>query len=106
MARALITMPRSVRAGELVEIKTLLAHPMESGQRTDSEGRLIPRDIVRQFTCRLDGELIFAARLDTPIAANPYIAFFTIARATGTLEFLWEGDNGFRQTESRTLTVA
>ena len=61
---------------------------------------------LNRFECRYDGELVFSARLDTPIAVNPYIAFFTVAQATGTLVFAWEGDNGFRQTESRTLTVA
>lgn len=106
MARVLITMPRTARQGEVVELRTLLSHPMESGYRTDSEGRLLPRDIVRRFSCRYDGEPVFAARLDTPIAANPYVAFFTVAQATGTLEFIWEGDNGFRQVETRTLTVA
>ena len=106
MARALITMPRSARAGEVIEIRALLSHPMETGQRTDPEGRLIPRDIVTRFSCRCDGELVFSADMDTPVAVNPYLAFHAVALATGTFDFAWDGDNGFRHHESRTLTVA
>lgn len=105
MARVLITLPRTARAGEVVEIRTLMQHPMESGHRADANGRLLPRDIVTRFTCRYDGEPVFEARLDTPMATDPYLAFFTVAQATGTLEFTWEGDNGFRQSETRTITV-
>ncbi len=106
MARALINVPDNARAGEVVEIKTLISHPMETGYRVGPEGRLIPRDIVRRFTCAYDGEVVFSAELHPAIAANPFITFTTVAVATGTLTFTWEGDNGFSQTETRTLTVA
>ncbi len=106
MARALINVPDRARAGEVVEIKTLISHPMETGYRVGPEGRLIPRDIVRRFTCAYDGEVVFSAELHPAIAANPFITFTTVAVATGTLTFTWEGDNGFSQTETRTLTVA
>lgn len=105
MARALINVPKTARAGEVVEIKTLIAHPMETGYRTGPEGRMLPRDIVRRFTCAYDGEVVFAADLHPAMAANPFIAFTTTATVTGDLTFTWEGDNGFSQTETATLTV-
>ena len=105
MARALINVPRTARAGEVVEIKTLIAHPMETGYRTGPEGRMLPRDIVRRFFCAYDGEVVFSAELHPAVAANPFIAFTTTATVTGTLTFTWEGDNGFSQTETATLTV-
>jgi sulfur-oxidizing protein SoxZ len=105
MARALINLPASVRRGEVIEIRTLINHPMETGYRRDSGGALQPRDIIRRFSCRYDGELVFSAELHAAIAANPYIAFHTVAVASGLLSFTWEGDNGFSQTETRAITV-
>jgi len=106
MARALITMPKTAKRGEIVEIRTLIAHPMETGYRAGSDGRTLPRDIIRRFSCRYNGELVFSADLYPAISANPYLAFNVVANASGTLSFSWEGDNGFSQTESAALTVA
>ena len=105
MARALINMPRAARRGEVVEIRALIAHPMESGFRADAEGRLLPADIIRRFTARYDAEVVFSAELFPAIASNPYLAFSTLATASGTLSFTWEGDKGFTQTESVNLSV-
>ena len=105
MARALITMPRSAKRGEIIEIRTLIAHPMESGYRPGEDGRVLPRDLIRRFSCHYDDELVFSAELFPAIASNPYLAFFTLATVSGTLSFTWEGDHGFVQTESVSLTV-
>ena len=106
MARALITMPRTAKRGEVIEIRALIAHPMESGYRVDSDGRILPADIIRRFTVRYAGETVFSAELFPAIASNPYIAFHTLATASGTFVFTWEGDKGFMQSESVELTVA
>ena len=106
MAQTLINVKRNARRGELLEITTLVAHPMETGFRADSEGKVLPRDIIRRFSCSYDGEVVFSAELFPAIAANPYIAFSTIATASGTLVFKWEGDHGFSQTESVVISVA
>jgi sulfur-oxidizing protein SoxZ len=105
MSRAIVTVPSSARRGEVIEIRTLVAHPMETGHRADSDGRRIPRDILRRFSCRYNGELIFEAELHAAISANPLIAFHTVATASGRLEFTWEGDMGFLKTESATIQV-
>lgn len=106
MARALITMPKTAKSGEIVEIRTLIAHPMETGYRAGDDGQIVPRDLIRRFSCRYDGELVFSAELFPAVAANPYITFCTVATASGTLQFTWEGDRGFSQTENVVLTVA
>ena len=105
MARALVHMPKEAKAGDAIEIRALIAHPMESGYRPGADGKPLPQDIIRRFECKYDGEQVFAAELHPAISANPYIAFFTIATKTGTLEFTWTGDNGFTQTERMALTV-
>jgi sulfur-oxidizing protein SoxZ len=104
--RALIHLPASIRRGDIIEIRTTLGHPMENGFRADAEGRVLPRDIVTRFECRLDAELVFAADLYPAIAANPYLAFSLRAERAGTLLFSWEGDRGFKHTETRPLTLA
>src|SRR3979411_2561865 len=105
MARALINMPASASRGEVIEIRTLIGHPMETGYRPGAEGKGLPRNIIRRFTCRYNGEPVFSAELFPAIAANPYLAFHTVATDSGALSFTWEGDNGFVQTETVAITV-
>lgn len=106
MARTLINAPKTARAGEVIEIRTLIAHPMETGYRPGENGQVLPRDIIRRFSCRYNGELVFSAELFPAISANPYLVFHTVATASGTLALTWEGDNGFSQTENVALQVA
>jgi sulfur-oxidizing protein SoxZ len=105
MARTLIQVPATARRGDVVEVRTLIAHVMETGYRAGSDGRTLPRDVLRRFVCRFNGAVVFSAELHPAIAANPYLAFPLRASASGTLAFTWEGDNGFAQTETATLTV-
>ena len=105
MARALINAPTSARRGEVIEIRATIGHPMETGFRPGDDGKLLPRNIIRRFTCRYNGELVFSAELFSAVAANPYIAFHTVAADSGTLSLTWEGDNGFTQTENINLAV-
>ena len=105
MAGAIITVPARARRGEIIEIKTLAGHPMENGFRRTQLGQLIPRDIITQLTCTYNGTEVFRADLHPAIAANPLIAFTTIATESGTLEFRWVGDNGFTATESVRISV-
>lgn len=106
MATALIHLPSPIVRGSVVEIRTTLAHPMETGHRRDSGGTLLPRDIVTRFECRLDGQRVFEADLFPAIAANPYLAFLLRAEREGELRFTWEGDRGFRHQEIRRLVLA
>ena len=105
MARALVTVPKSAARGDIIEIRTLIAHPMETGYRTGDGGAPLPRNVIRRFTCSYEGDEIFAAELYPAVSANPLIGFFTVATVSGTLTFTWEGDNGFRQVESASITV-
>ena len=110
MARTLITLPPVVRKDEIIEVRTLIAHSMETGYRPGGDGTVLPRDLIRRFTCTFDDginkELVFAAELFAAISANPYLAFSMRATGHGSLVFVWEGDNGFRQTESVVLRLA
>ena len=105
MARALINVPPKASRGEIIEIKTLIQHPMETGYRVGFKGALIPRDIIQNFVCAYNGEEIFRAELSSAIAANPFVTFTTIAQDTGELVFRWTGDNGFTAEETAKITV-
>jgi len=105
MARVLINLPAQATRGEVIEIKTLLAHPMETGYRVGPTGTAIPRDIINRFVCSYNGAELFRAELFPAIAANPFIAFFTVATESGELAFSWTDDHGETQTEVRRITV-
>ena len=105
MASALINVPARAKRGEVIEIKTLISHPMETGFRRTQVGALIPRDIIRGFVCTYNGSEVFRAELHPAIAANPFIVFSTVATESGTLAFNWTGDNGFSVTESAAISV-
>ena len=105
MGPALINVPATAKRGEIIEIKTLTAHPMETGYRPDSMGVRMPRDIIRLFVCTYNGEEIFRAELFPAIAANPFIAFTTVATDSGEIAFAWTDDRGVTRTESVKITV-
>ena len=105
MARALINVPAKAKRGEIIEIKTLIQHEMETGFRVGTNGQVIPRDIITDFICKYNGEEIFRADLHPAISANPFFTFFTVATESGTISFEWSGDNGFAVYETATITV-
>ena len=105
MARALVNVPAKAKRGEIVEIKALIQHDMETGFRVGTSGNIIPRDIITDFVCKYNGQEIFRAELFPAISANPFFAFSTIATESGTLTFEWSGDKGFSATESAAITV-
>ena len=105
MARALINVPATAKRGEIIEIKTLIQHEMETGFRVGTNGQVIPRDIITDFICKYNGEEIFRADLHPAISANPFFTFFAVATESGTISFEWSGDNGFAVSETATITV-
>ncbi len=106
MTSARIAIPAEAQLDEIVEIKTLITHPMETGFRPDALGRPIPRNILTRFECRFEGELVFAAEFNTGVAANPYLSFFARVPRSGTFEFLWVGEQQFEHRERRAVSVA
>ena len=100
-----ISIPAKVTRGEPFEVRIQIRHPMETGYRTDDVGKSIPRNVIRTFTCRYNGETVFAARLSSGIAANPYLRFFVTARASGEMTFEWADDAGARGSDRAAVTV-
>src|ERR1700710_68653 len=103
MAAALINIPKKARRGDIIEIKTLMSHIMETGYRHMASGEVVPREIITSFTCRYNGSESSRADLFPAIASNPFISFFTTATASVKFEFEWIGDNGFSETASASI---
>lgn len=105
MALAIIRVPARAKRGEIVEIKTLIRHPMETGFRRTQLGERIPRNIITRFTCTYNGAEILRADLHPAVAANPMLNFTLVAAESGTIEFRWQGDQGFSLTETARIRV-
>ena len=105
MASALINVPKKAKRGEVIEIKTLMSHIMETGYRRTAAGEVVPRDIITSFACRYNGVEIFRADLFPAIAANPFMTFFTVAPESGKFDFEWVGDRGFSEAASASILV-
>jgi sulfur-oxidizing protein SoxZ len=105
MSTALLYVPKTAKRGEVVTLRAVFSHPMETGHRREVNGKVIPRDIVNAFTCRYDGAEVFRAEFFPAVAANPFISFTTIATVTGPIVFTWKDDAGKTYTETAVLTV-
>ncbi len=106
IGNALVSVPAKARRGEVIEIKTLISHPMETGYRPDAAGKLVPRDIVNRLVCAYNGVEVFRADLRPAISANPFVAFHTTATESGVLEFTWTDDRGGVYVQKAQITVA
>jgi sulfur-oxidizing protein SoxZ len=101
-----ISAPDKATAGEIIELKAMIQHPMETGYRRDSKGEIIPRNIIKQFRCTYDGNIIFEGEFFPGIAANPFLTFHAPATRTAMIEFSWTDQHGERWSEERLLTVS
>ena len=100
-----IRLPKEAKKGEIVQIKTLVSHVMETGLRKDDNGKLIPRKIINAFTCTFNGKPVFSCELEPAIAANPYLQFSARIEESGTFRFSWTDDDGTTITADESITV-
>lgn len=94
-----------ISAGEVIDVRTLISHTMESGQRRDASGELIPRNIINTFRCEYNGEVVFACDIEPAISANPYLQFNVAPTESGTLTMTWIDDDGREITATEEITV-
>lgn len=101
-----VRVPKTASAGEAVVIKTLINHAMESGQRKDSSGNLIPRQIINRFTCEFNGQMVLDVTLEPAISTNPYFEFEATVPESGDFKFTWYDDNGSVYETTESITVS
>lgn len=100
-----VKIPKSAAAGEVITIKTLISHDMESGQRKDKDGNVIPRQIINKFSCEFNGKPVFTCDVEPAISANPYFEFSAKVMESGTFKFAWVDDNGETYTHEQAIEV-
>jgi sulfur-oxidizing protein SoxZ len=101
-----VKVPSKAAAGEVVEIKALISHPMHTGRAKDKKGNKIPRKIINKFVASFDGETVFAANFEPAISANPYIAFPFKASKSGEFKFTWVEDGGAEFSATKKMMVS
>ena len=101
-----VKVPKTAAAGDVITIKTLISHKMESGQRKGKDGKLIPRKIINKFTASFNGTEIFSADIDPAVSANPYIEFSAKINESGTFKFVWIDDDGSEYVSENQITVS
>lgn len=97
--------PERITAGEVVKVRLLVQHPMDTGYLQDLLGKLVPRNVIRLLTCTLGTQEVFRVEPSSGIAANPLFEFFVRATETAEMRVEWVDDRGQRGELRQTLTV-
>lgn len=100
-----VKVPNKAAAGEIITIKTLISHEMETGLRKDKDGNVIPRQIINKFTAEFNGQPVFSADLHPAISANPYVEFTAKVSESGKFKFTWFDDNGSTYEDEQEIAV-
>ncbi|QHQ36910.1 thiosulfate oxidation carrier complex protein SoxZ [Algicella marina] len=100
-----IKLPAKVKAGRSFTIKTMVTHPMESGQRRNAEGGLIPRSIINRFSCTFEGETVVDVEMHPSVSSNPFLEFEAVIPTSGVLQFTWFDDDGDIYREEKQVDV-
>ncbi len=100
-----IRLPATVKKGEVFQVKTLVKHAMESGNRKDESGATLPRKILNKFVCKANGKEVFSSDFNTSVSADPFLTFYLKLEETSKLQFEWYDDDGSVITETVDVTV-
>ena len=101
-----VKVPKTAAAGEAIQIKTLISHQMESGQRKDKEGNVIPRSIINRFTCEFNGQLVTDITIEPAVSTNPYFQFEALVPEAGDFTFTWYDDDGSSYSTGGAMSVS
>ena len=100
-----VKVPKKAAAGDTITIKTLISHKMESGQRKDDDGNIIPRSIINRFTCDFNGQNVLDVELQGGISTNPYFQFDATVPESGEFTFTWYDDDGDVYSDAKQIAV-
>ncbi|MEY2991061.1 MAG: hypothetical protein RI946_455 [Pseudomonadota bacterium] len=97
--------PKQAAAGEVVTMKCLISHNMESGQRKGSDGNKIPRSIINRFTCEFNGKMVIDVAMEPAISTKPYFQFDATVPEAGEFKFTWYDDDGSVYEDSKKVAI-
>jgi|TARA_B110000908_G_scaffold61246_1_gene74380 sulfur-oxidizing protein SoxZ len=104
--RPRVRVPKTAAAGEVITIKSLISHKMESGQRKDGDGNVIPRSIINRFVCAFNGETVIDVTLEAAVSTNPFFEFEAVVPEAGDFSFTWYDDDGSVYEETKSVAIA
>lgn len=103
---ARVRLPKDAKRGEVIRVRLLIQHPMETGYRLGPDGVKVAKNVIRSLVCRYNGAEVFRAEMSPGIAANPFLEFPIVAKESGQLEFTWVDDDGLRDHATEPIAVA
>ena len=107
MAKPRVKVPKKAKVGDIVEIKSMISHKMETGLRKNKKtGKVIPRKIINALSVTFGGKEVFSTTLYPSVSANPYVAFNLKVPGSGDVVFTWTEDGGKVTTAKKTITAA
>lgn len=106
MIQARLLLPERIAAGDVVTVRLLIQHAMETGYRQDVNGRVIPRNVIRLVRCELAGIEVFRAEPSSGLSANPLFEFSVRARQTAEWLVQWEDEQGLKGELRQLMSVA
>jgi sulfur-oxidizing protein SoxZ len=97
--------PERISAGDVVKVRLLVQHPMDTGYLQDLLGKMVPRNVIRLLTCKLGSREVLRVEPSSGIAANPLFEFFVLATETTEMHVEWVDDRGNRGEHKQTMIV-
>jgi sulfur-oxidizing protein SoxZ len=95
--------PMKIRAtlqGDVADVRVLMAHPMETGQRKDAAGKIVPLHFIQTISAQLNGKTVFNADVSQAVSRNPVFAFKVKgAKAGDKLSVTWQDNKGDKRTD-------
>ena len=104
--KARVKVQKKASVGEVIEIKTLISHPMHSGRAVDADGKTIPRNIIKSFTAKFNGNTVFEVNMRPSVSSNPFLVFPFKVTEAGIFDFIWVEDGGQEYTASKKIKIA
>lgn len=101
-----VRVPKTASKDEVITIKTLISHQMESGQRKDKDGNVIPRSIINRFEVTFNGAPVIDVKMEPAISTNPYFEFEAKVPESGEFAFTWYDDDGSVYEDKQSVEVS
>ncbi len=95
---------RAIAQGDVVDVRILMSHEMETGQRRDSSGNLVPAHFIQNVTVTHAGKTVLSAEWGPAVSKNPYLQFkFKGGKKGDEIVVTWVDNKGVTRTDKATI---
>jgi sulfur-oxidizing protein SoxZ len=96
---------RAQMAGSMVDVRVLMAHEMETGQRRDAAGKMVPAWFIQSVTATCNGKTVLSAQWGPAVSKNPFLSFrFSGAKAGDKVIVTWTDNKGDKRTDEAVIS--